>query len=238
MKRVIFLLIFSNILISELILEVTQGTEDPYRVALVTFKGDAKIVNEINSVIRNNLIRSGEFNIFEDDDLLSVPKNENEIIYNDFKILNIDYLVFGEVFVDGNSNSVEYKVFDIKRGTQVRNSTVFGIPNRNRQLAHYVSDGIYEEITGIKGISATKILYVTENNNFNLVISDADGKNEQLLLTSSEPIISPTWSPDSKKVAYVSFETGMAKVYIQDIASGEREVVIENSKQILSLIHI
>ena len=214
MKRIIFLLIFSNILISELILEVTQGTEDPYRVALVTFNGDAKIVNEINSVIRNNLIRSGEFNIFEDDDLLSVPKNENEIIYNDFKILNIDYLVFGEVFVDGNSNSVEYKVFDIKRGTQVRNSTVFGIPNRNRQLAHYVSDGIYEEITGIKGISATKILYVTENNNFNLVISDADGKNEQLLLTSSEPIISPTWSPDSKKVAYVSFETGMAKVYI------------------------
>ena len=68
----------------------------------------------------------------------------------------------------------------------------------------------------------------------NLVISDADGKNEQLLLTSSEPIISPTWSPDSKKVAYVSFETGMAKVYIQDIASGEREVVIENSKQISS----
>ena len=158
MNRIIFLLIFSNILISELILEVTQGTDDPYRVALVTFNGDAKIVNEINSVIRNNLIRSGEFNIFEDDDLLSVPKNDNEIIYNDFKILNIDYLVFGEVFIDGNSNSVEYKVFDIKRGTQVRNSTVFGIPNRNRQLAHYVSDGIYEEITGIKGISATKIL--------------------------------------------------------------------------------
>ncbi len=234
MNRIIFLLIFSNILISELILEVTQGTDDPYRVALVTFNGDAKIVNEINSVIRNNLMRSGEFNIFEDDDLLSVPKNENEIIYNDFKILNIDYLVFGEVFIDGNSNSVEYKVFDIKRGTQIRNSTVFGIPNRNRQLAHYVADGIYEEITGIKGISATKILYVTEKDNFNLVISDADGKNEQLLLSSSEPIISPTWSPDSKKVAYVSFETGMAKVYIQDIASGEREVVIENSKQISS----
>ena len=77
-------------------------------------------------------------------------------------------------------------------------------------------------------------MYVTEKDNFNLVISDADGKNEQLLLTSSEPIISPTWSPDSKKVAYVSFETGMAKVYIQDIASGEREVVIENSKQISS----
>ena len=72
----------------------------------------------------------------------------------------------------------------------------------------------------MKGIASTKILYVTENKNFNLVIADADGKNEQVLLESPEPIISPAWSPDSKKVAYVSFETGMAKVFIQDIATG------------------
>ena len=96
------------------------------------------------------------------------------------------------------------------------------------------SDGIYEEITGIKGIAATKILYVTENKNFKLVMADADGSNEQTLLDSPEPIISPSWSPDSKKVAYVSFETGMAKVFVQDIATGERNLVIENSSQISS----
>ena len=130
--------------------------------------------------------------------------------------------------------SAQYEVYDIKKGAKIRSSTVFGIPNKNRQLGHYVSDGIYEEITGIRGIASTKILYVTQNKTFNLVIADADGKNEQMLLKSSEPIISPAWSPDSRKVAYVSFETGMAKVFIQDIASGKREIVIENSSQISS----
>ena len=91
----------------------------------------------------------------------------------------------------------------------------------------------------MRGVSTTKILYVNEiidndNLNYILYVADADGANEQELLRSNEPIISPSWSPDSKKVAYVSFETGMAKVFIQEIASGKREMVIENDHQISS----
>ena len=234
MKKTFLILIFSNFLLSELVLEITQGTEDPYRVALVPFKGDKRISDTLNDVIQNNLIRSGEFKIFESEKLLSLPNNEEEIVFNDFKILNIDYLVMGEILTEGSNISAEYQVFDIKKGSKVRTSTVYGIPNKNRQLGHYISDGIYEEITGIKGIASTKILYVTQKEDFNLVIADADGANEQILLKSTEPIISPVWSPDSKKVAYVSFETGMAKVFIQDIASGKREIAIENSFQISS----
>ena len=234
MKKILFILAFSNALTSELILEITQGTEDPYRVAILKFEGDQKVSNDIDKIIRNNLKRSGEFNLFANEDLLSLPTNETEVIFNDFKILNIDYLVIGKIVKDGISISVVYDIFDINKGKKIRTSTVYGIPNKNRQLGHYVSDGIYEEITGIKGISSTKILYVTENKNFNLMVADADGSNEQILLKSNDPIISPAWSPDSKKVAYVSFETGMAKVYIQDIATGERELAIENSSQISS----
>ena len=234
MKKILFILAFSNALTSELILEITQGTEDPYRVAILKFKGDQKVSNDIDKIIRNNLKRSGEFNLFANEDLLSLPTNETEVIFNDFKILNIDYLVIGKIVKDGISISVVYDIFDINKGKKIRTSTVYGIPNKNRQLGHYVSDGIYEEITGMKGISSTKILYVTENKNFNLMVADADGSNEQILLKSNDPIISPAWSPDSKKVAYVSFETGMAKVYIQDIATGERELAIENSSQISS----
>ena len=234
MKKILFILAFSNTLTSELILEITQGTEDPYRVAILKFEGDEKVSNDIEKIIRNNLKRSGEFNLFANEDLLSLPTNETEVIFNDFKILNIDYLVIGKIVKDGISISVVYDIFDINKGKKTRTSTVYGIPNKNRQLGHYVSDGIYEEITGMKGISSTKILYVTENKNFNLMVADADGSNEQILLKSNDPIISPAWSPDSKKVAYVSFETGMAKVYIQDIASGERELAIENSSQISS----
>ena len=234
MKKILFILAFSNSLTSELILEITQGTEDPYRVAILKFEGDQKVSNDIDKIIRNNLKRSGEFNLFANEDLLSLPTNETEVIFNDFKILNIDYLVIGKIVKDGISISVVYDIFDINKGKKIRTSTVYGIPNKNRQLGHYVSDGIYEEITGMKGISSTKILYVTENKNFNLMVADADGSNEQILLKSNDPIISPAWSPDSKKVAYVSFETGMAKVYIQDIATGERELAIENSSQISS----
>ena len=234
MKKILFILAFSNAVTSELILEITQGTEDPYRVAILKFEGDQKVSNDIDKIIRNNLKRSGEFNLFANEDLLSLPTNETEVIFNDFKILNIDYLVIGKIVKDGISISIIYEIFDINKGKKIRTSTVYGIPNKNRQLGHYVSDGIYEEITGMKGISSTKILYVTENKNFNLMVADADGSNEQILLKSNDPIISPAWSPDSKKVAYVSFETGMAKVYIQDIASGERELAIENSSQISS----
>ena len=234
MKKILLILAFSNTLTSELILEITQGTEDPYRVAILKFEGDEKVSNDIDKIIRNNLKRSGEFNLFANEDLLSLPTSETEVIFNDFKILNIDYLVIGKIVKDGISISVVYDIFDINKGKKIRTSTVYGIPNKNRQLGHYVSDGIYEEITGMKGISSTKILYVTENKNFNLMVADADGSNEQILLKSNDPIISPAWSPDSKKVAYVSFETGMAKVYIQDIATGERELAIENSSQISS----
>ena len=234
MKKILFILIFSNFVISELVLEITQGTENPYRVAILKFEGDQTVSNNINKIIRNNLTRSGEFDLFVNEDLLSFPTNETEIIFNDFKILNIDYLVLGKIIKDGINISVVYEIFDINKGKKIRTSTVYGVPNKNRQLGHYVSDGIYEEITGIKGIASTKILYVTENEIFNLMVSDADGSNEQILLKSDDPIISPAWSPDSKKVAYVSFETGMAKVFIQDIASGKRELAIENSSQISS----
>ncbi len=234
MKKIYLTLFFTITLSSELILEITQGTENPFRVALLEFDGDKNISNQIDDIIKNNLKRSGEFEIFEGSDLLSIPSNESEVIFNDFKILNIDYLVMGKIKKDGSSLSVIYEVYEIKKGKKIRTSTVFGIPNKNRQLGHYISDGIYEEITGIKGIASTKILYITENENFNLVIADADGSNEQILLKSNEPIISPSWSPDSKKVAYVSFESGMAKVYIQDIASGERELAIKNPYQISS----
>ena len=234
MKKLFLLIYFSSFISSELILEITQGTQDPYRVAVIKFNGDDQISSEIDQIIKNNLIRTGEFNLFDNDDLLSIPNNEDEIIFNDFRILNIDYLIIGGLASESSNIKAEYQVFDIKKGSKVRSSTVYGIPNKNRQLAHYISDGIYEEITGIQGIASTKILYVTQNKDYRLVVADADGKNEQILLESSEPIISPSWSPDSKKVAYVSFETGMAKVFIQDIASGDRELVIENSSQISS----
>ena len=239
-KAILIFFLFSQPTISELVLEITKGSDDPYSIAIINFDGSKNISKEIVSIVSNDLNRTGEFRILKETQLLTSPSNENEINYDNFKLLNVDFIVMGSTSREDRSNlSVVYEIYSVNKKSKIRTSTVYGIPNRLRQLSHYISDGIYEEITGIKGVASTRLLYVTEQridskSLFKLVVSDADGENEQVLLRSREPIISPSWSPNSKEVAYVSFETGMAKVYIQNIASGSRELVLENNSQISS----
>ena len=236
----IFLLLIPIMSYGELFLEITKGSEDPYKVAIIPFEGNTRVSKQLNNIVRNDLIRTGEFSILDEELLLPVKIINDELIYSDWKLLGMDYLVTGIITKANNSLDINYEIYDVHKKRKVRSSKVFGIPNQIRQLGHYTSDGIYESITGIKGIAATRILYVNEIKDsqltptYRLMLADSDGANEKILLSSSEPIISPSWSPDGKSVAYVSFETGMAKVYIQEIASGKREAVLSKETQISS----
>ena len=243
MKQNLFLvtlLLMPNMIFGELFLEITKGSEDPYKIAMISFEGDSKISKQLNKIIRNDLIRTGEFYILDEGLLLPVNFINDELVYSDWKLLGMDYLVTGKIVKLNNSLDISYEIYDVHKKRKLRSSKVFGIPNQIRQLAHYTSDGIYESITGIKGIAATRLLYVNEIKDsksisaYKLMLADSDGANEKTLLSSSEPIISPSWSPDGKKVAYVSFETGIAKVFIQEIASGNREAVLSKETQISS----
>jgi len=233
-------LLFPTLSYAELFLEITKGSEDPYKVAMIPFEGNSRVSKQLNNIMRNDLIRTGEFAILDEELLLPVKMIEDELVFNDWKLLGMDYLVTGTIVNSNNSLDINYEIYDIHKKRKVRSSKVFGIPNQIRQLAHYTSDGIYESITGIKGIAATRLLYVNEIkdskqiSSYKLMLADSDGANEKILLSSSEPIISPSWSPDGKKVAYVSFETGIAKVFIQEIASGNREAVLSKDTQISS----
>jgi TolB protein len=224
----------------ELFLEITKGSEDPYKVAMIPFEGNSRVSKQLNNIMRNDLIRTGEFSILDEELLLPVKIINDELVYSDWKLLGMDYLIAGTIVNAENSLDISYEIFDIHKKRKVRSSKVFGIPNQIRQLAHYTSDGIYESITGIKGIAATRLLYVNEIKDsrfistYKLMLADSDGANEKVLLSSYEPIISPSWSPDGKRVAYVSFETGIAKVFIQEIASGKREAVLSKGTQISS----
>ena len=243
MKQNLFLatlLILPTMIFGELFLEITKGSEDPYKIAMISFEGDSRISKQLNKIMRNDLIRTGEFYILDEGLLLPVNFINDELVYSDWKLLGMDYLVTGKIVKLSNSVDISYEIYDVHKKRKLRSSKVFGIPNQIRQLAHYTSDGIYESITGIKGIAATRLLYVNEIKDsksisaYKLMLADSDGANEKTLLSSSEPIISPSWSPDGKKVAYVSFETGIAKVFIQEIASGNREAVLSKETQISS----
>ena len=243
MKQNLFLvtlLLLPNMIFGELFLEITKGSEDPYKIAMISFEGDSRISKQLNKIMRNDLIRTGEFYILDEGLLLPVNFINDELVYSDWKLLGMDYLVTGKIVKLSNSVDISYEIYDVHKKRKLRSSKVFGIPNQIRQLAHYTSDGIYESITGIKGIAATRLLYVNEIKDsksisaYKLMLADSDGANEKTLLSSSEPIISPSWSPDGKKVAYVSFETGIAKVFIQEIASGNREAVLSKETQISS----
>ena len=243
MKQNLFLatlLLLPTMIFGELFLEITKGSEDPYKIAMISFEGDSRISKQLNKIMRNDLIRTGEFYILDDELLLPVNFINDELVYSDWKLLGMDYLVIGKIVKLSNSVDISYEIYDVNKKRKLRSSKVFGIPNQIRQLAHYTSDGIYESITGIKGIAATRLLYVNEIKDsklvsaYKLMLADSDGANEKTLLSSSEPIISPSWSPDGKKVAYVSFETGIAKVFIQEIASGNREAVLSKETQISS----
>jgi len=129
---------------------------------MIPFEGNSRVSKQLNDIMRNDLIRTGEFSILDEELLLPVKIINDELVFSDWKLLGIDYLVTGTIANANNSLDISYEIFDIHKKRKVRSSKVFGIPNQIRQLAHYTSDGIYESITGIKGIAATRLLYVNE----------------------------------------------------------------------------
>jgi TolB protein len=205
-----FILIFlflSSLCFGELFLEITKGSEDPYKIAMIPFEGNRIDSKKLNNIISNDLRRTGEFFILDKELLSPLKIVDEEINYSDWKLLGMDYLVTGSVIQGKNFVDVNYEIYDILKKKKIRSSKVFGIPDQLRQLGHYTSDGIYESITGIKGIASTRLLYVNEiksskpESRYSLMLADADGENEKILLASPEPIISPAWSPDSRRVA-------------------------------------
>ena len=235
MKRIIFLFFLAFEFKADLVLEITESASKPIKIAILEKNINSLAGQEIINVISNDLKRTGEFKVLGMDELLSIPMSESEVIQRDWLLLDVDSIIFVEVQNQDNNLDIAYSIFDISYNETDDKRRVLGLPDSLRQSSHYVSDGIYKYFYGIDGISSTKLMYVTRNaDTHKLIISDADGFNEQVLLKSNNSIISPAWSTDAKEIAYVSFENNRAQVFTQNLATGKRNLVLSSKSSVSS----
>jgi TolB protein len=235
MKKILALIVFSLNFHADLVLEITESASKPIKIAILEKNNNTLLGQEIIKIISNDLSRTGEFKVIANDELLSIPTNENEVIQRDWLLLDVDSIVFIDVQSQDNDLDISYSIFNISYNDTEDKRRVLGLPDSLRQSSHYVSDGIYEFFYGIEGISSTKLMYVTKTANIHrLIISDSDGFNEQVLLKSNSAIISPAWSSDAQQIAYVSFENNRAQVFTQNLVSGQRELIISSRSSVSS----
>lgn len=216
---------------AEIVIEVTQGKQSAIPIAVVPFSLEAgeSLPEDLTKIIHNDLGQSGYFRTMPTENMISQPNMPSQVNYDDWSLLRQDYVVVGNITVDPAGYAIEFHVLDVHLKAEVLRHRVKGKKTQMRDLAHYISDYIFENLTGIPGVFSTKLVYVTTNrerNQFNLNYADADGARERLIFSSKQPIISPTWSPDGKKIAYVSFENGQGEIFFQELATGKRERVV------------
>tara|TARA_B110001454_G_scaffold19201_1_gene17786 strand:- start:13375 stop:14658 length:1284 start_codon:yes stop_codon:yes gene_type:complete len=229
--KFIFLSVLAMQARAELVIEITQGKQSAIPLAVVPFewKGLKALPENVAQIVASDLGRSGYFNSLPTSQMLSLPNAEEEIFYRDWQLLKQDYLVIGSIKEDGsNGYVINFKLVDVNTKTVLMNQKLTGGASALRDIAHFMSDRIFAALTGIPGAFSTKLVYVTTNRErtrFNLSYADADGAREQNIFSSKQPIISPSWSSDGKKIAYTSFEKGRSEIYIQEIATGKREKI-------------
>ncbi|MEO6264752.1 MAG: Tol-Pal system beta propeller repeat protein TolB [Luteimonas sp.] len=204
----------------------------PIAVVPMPYQGSgAAPATDVAGVIRADLDRSGQFRSLPERDMIERPTRGGEVNYPAWRLLKQDFLVVGRVLDAGDGGyRVEYELFDVARQERLLGFAMTARGNAMRDVAHQVADAIYEKILGVRGAFWTRIGYVTatgvgKGSRYALMVADADGYNPQTVVRSAEPLLSPAWSPDGRKLAYVSFERGNSSIYIQDISTGARELV-------------
>lgn len=218
---------------AELRIEITEGQAEAVPIAVVPFGWDGAVPKPfpIAAVVAADLARTGRFAPVPESDMLQKPTSGAEINFRDWRMIDTQVVIVGRILPAASNNyTVEFRVFDVLRGELLMGYRMPADATQMRDAAHRISDLIYEKLTGVRGIASTRIAYINavgdpKSPTYRLIIADADGENARTLLESSEPIMSPAWSPDGRKLAYVSFENGNSQVFVQELRSGARQRV-------------
>jgi TolB protein len=214
-------------------IEITSGVRDPVPIAVVPFAHAAQSDPglDVAQVIEHDLQGSGRFRALPRERMPARPTNADAVAAPQWKAAGSDYVVVGRVLDAGNGQvGVEFDLINTLSGAKLATQRFVGAPAAVRNAAHRVSDAVYQKILGVRGAFATRIAYVAVDGSppaqhYQLIVADADGENQHLVLDSRFPLMSPAWSADGQWLAYVSFETKHSAVYVQLVRTGERRLV-------------
>ncbi len=212
---------------AQLSIEITGGGANQIPVAVLQFAGEDQLPASITDIIEADLQRSGRFRLQYSGGVGVPPTEASQVNFTEWRNRSTDAMVIGAVqrLQDGRFE-VRFRLLDVPRQSQLLGLGFTMTAAQLRLTGHKIADAIYEKLTGERGVFSTRIAYVVrQSGRFELRIADADGQNAQAALASREPIISPSWSPDGTRLAYVSFENKKAVVYQHSLATGQRQVV-------------
>ena len=213
-------------------IEITQGVESAQPVAITPVAGDLPIeATLLESVVYADLHRSGYFSIVDKEKYPQQTVRLDEVDYPQWRNIGIEALLTMTVTAASeNKIRVQFELYDLVRKNRVLGHSVTTSKKQLRKVAHKISDLVFEKLTGIKGAFSTRIAYISEasgkkSKKYQLQIADADGFNPRTVFSSSKQLMSPSWAPDGRRVAYVSFENDRTEIFVQDITTGARSKI-------------
>jgi TolB protein len=207
-------------------IEISGSGAQQIPIAIVPFGGAANTKDSINEIIAADLSRSGLFRVLETRGMSNLPTSPAQIKYAEWVALQAQAVTVGNVESLGGKLKVSFQLMDALKQTQLAGVDYQIAPNQVRTTAHKIADVIYQKLTGQSGMFASRIAYINKTGKqYALLVADADGYNPQSVLRSNEPIISPAWSPDGTKLAYVSFQKKKPIIYVQSLTGGTQEVL-------------
>lgn len=221
---VIFFTLTAN---AALDIEITGGGAQQIPIAVVPFGNGQASKEDVASIISADLKRSGLFRPLETRGMASKPTNATQVKYAEWAALQAQAVVVGSVTPQSDGRfKVSFQLVDVLKQTKLADMDFQVSAKHMRMTAHKIADVIYQQLTGQPGAFASRIAYVTKQGERHfLYVADADGYNPQPLVNSSEPVISPAWSPDGSQMAYVSFEKKKPIVFVHTLATGKRQMV-------------
>jgi len=214
-------------------LVISSGTDRATPIAVVPFgwQGGNVLPEDMAEIIGKDLRNSGVFEPIPRQNMISLPTQASEVIYRDWQALGAQYVLVGSIVPSAGRLQVQFALFNVATQQQVMTGSVGGGADQLRDMAHHIADQSFEKLTGVKGAFSTRLLYVTaerfsvNNTRYTLQRSDYDGARAVTLLQSREPILSPSFAPDGRRIAYVSFEQKRPRIFVQHIDTGRREQI-------------